>query len=638
MRSLTRILRFTSQLWKFYLGVVISAVIVAITQLAVPFVIARATDLAVAGVRGNDHHIRDIMLLAVVILVLDVVNSLLTNVNGWLGDIMSAKMRQILSTRYFSKLLELPQSWFDEELTGSITSKLTRSITNVTDFAKAFSNNFFTLLLTTFAVLIISAIYYWPLALLLAIVFPIYVWLTALTSRNWQTHQDVINHHIDTAGGRFQEVVSQIRVVKSYVTEASEQKQFNNHYDATVDATRQQSNHWHLMDTVRRVVLNVIFFGIYAIIFVRTAKGYFGVGDMILLIQLMTMARQPVQMMSYIIDVAQRAVAGSKDYFSVMETRPAHVPQTATTTIREPEPGVPMISFNDTVFSYDGTNRVIDHVTFDVSPGEKVALVGESGGGKSTLVNLLLGLYPVTEGAIMVAGNDISQVTPDALRRRIGVVFQDPALFSGSIRENIAYGTEATDAQIRDAAHRAYADRFIKRFSQQYDTLVGERGIKLSGGQKQRISIARALLKDAPILVLDEATSALDTKSERWVQAGLESLMADRTSLIIAHRLSTISSVDRIVTLDAGRVDEIGPRPSWPPPEVSTPSCWPCRHPARRPTARGWSDSASNCNEDRADDGTDAAASRTANRPDAFWAGPQRCHGVVDQVALMSKW
>ena len=511
-----------------------------------------------AGVRGNDHHIRDIMLLVVVILVLDVVNSLLTNVNGWLGDIMSAKMRQILSTRYFSKLLELPQSWFDEELTGSITSKLTRSITNVTDFAKAFSNNFFTLLLTTFAVLIISAIYSWPLALLLAIVFPIYVWLTALTSRNWQTHQDVINHHIDTAGGRFQEVVSQIRVVKSYVTEASEQKQFNNHYDATVDATRQQSNHWHLMDTVRRVVLNVIFFGIYAIIFVRTAKGYFGVGDMILLIQLMTMARQPVQMMSYIIDVAQRAVAGSKDYFSVMETRPAHVPQTATTTIREPEPGVPMISFNDTVFSYDGTNRVIDHVTFDVSPGEKVALVGESGGGKSTLVNLLLGLYPVTEGAIMVAGNDISQVTPDALRRRIGVVFQDPALFSGSIRENIAYGTEATDAQIRDAAHRAYADRFIKRFSQQYDTLVGERGIKLSGGQKQRISIARALLKDAPILVLDEATSALDTKSERWVQAGLESLMADRTSLIIAHRLSTISSVDRIVTLDAGRVDEIG--------------------------------------------------------------------------------
>lgn len=558
MHALTRILRFTSELWRYYLGVVISAVVVAATTLAVPFVIARATDLAVDGVRTGDHHIGPILTMAVVILVLDLTNSLLTNVNGWLGDVMSARMRQILSTRYFHKLLELPQSWFDEELTGSITSKLTRSITNVTDFAKAFANNFFTLLLTTVAVLIISAVYYWPLAVLLGIVFPVYVWLTALTSRNWQTHQDVINHHIDTAGGRFQEVISQIRVVKSYVTEDTEQREFDAHYDATVEATRRQSNHWHVMDTVRRVVLNVIFFGIYAIIFVQTARGVFSVGDMVLLIQLMTMARQPVQMMSYVIDVAQRAVAGSKDYFSVMETRPAPTPAVATTTINEPDPDTPMIRFDDAVFSYDGTNRVIDRVSFDVNRGEKVALVGESGGGKSTLVNLLLGLYPVSSGRILVAGQDISQVAPQTLRHNIGVVFQDPSLFSGSIRDNIAYGTDATDEEVREAAHKAYADRFVRRFRDQYDTLVGERGVKLSGGQKQRISIARAILKDAPILVLDEATSALDTRSERWVQAGLESLMADRTSLIIAHRLSTISSVDRIVTLDHGRVDEIG--------------------------------------------------------------------------------
>ena len=538
---------------------------------------------------------------------------------------MSAKMRQILSTRYFSKLLELPQSWFDEELTGSITSKLTRSITNVTDFAKAFSNNFFTLLLTTFAVLIISAIYYWPLALLLAIVFPIYVWLTALTSRNWQTHQDVINHHIDTAGGRFQEVVSQIRVVKSYVTEASEQKQFNNHYDATVDATRQQSNHWHLMDTVRRVVLNVIFFGIYAIIFVRTAKGYFGVGDMILLIQLMTMARQPVQMMSYIIDVAQRAVAGSKDYFSVMETRPAHVPQTATTTIREPEPGVPMISFNDTVFSYDGTNRVIDHVTFDVSPGEKVALVGESGGGKSTLVNLLLGLYPVTEGAIMVAGNDISQVTPDALRRRIGVVFQDPAPRPPT-RRSATLLTAPTPTASSSGSPSSTTPS--------------------SGSAVSSSPVARSSASRLPGPCSRTPRSSFSTRPPQpWTPSpsgGCRPVWnpswptAPASSSPTASRRSPASTGSSPWTPVAST--RSAPRPSWPPPEVSTPSCWPCRHPARRPTARGWSDSASNCNEDRADDGTDAAASRTANRPDAFWAGPQRCHGVVDQVALMSKW
>lgn len=561
MPSLTRILRFTGSLWRYYLGVIITAVLVALTALAVPFVIARATDLAVDGVRTGSHRIRAILWLAVLLLAMDLLNSVATNVNGWLGDVMSARMREILSSRYFAKLLSLPQSWFDEELTGSITNKLTRSITNITDFAKAFANNFFTLLLTTAAVLVISAWYYWPLAVLLAVVFPLYVWLTALTSKHWQARQDVINEHLDTASGRFQEVISQIRVVKSFVTEEPEQAAFDQHYDATVTTTREQSTHWHLMDTLRRAVLNIIFFGIYAIIFVQTARGYFSIGQMVLLIQLMTMARQPVQMMSYIIDNAQRAVSGSKDYFTVMETRPSYTrppADSSTPAVVEITDLEPAVEFRDAVFSYDGSNRVIDQVGFQIGKGEKVALVGESGGGKSTIVNLLLGLYPLDAGEILVGGQSVSRIPVTELRRSIGVVFQDPSLFSGTIRENIAYGSQADDEQIAEAARRAYADRFVRRFPDGYDTLVGERGIKLSGGQKQRISIARAILKDAPILVLDEATSALDTKSERWVQAGLESLMEGRTSLIIAHRLSTISGVDRIITLDRGRVDEIG--------------------------------------------------------------------------------
>lgn len=563
MRSLTRILRFTGSLWRYYLGVVASATVVAATALAVPFVIGRATDVAVSGLHVPGHHITAIVWLALGLLALDLLNSVTTNVNGRLGDVMSARMRQILSSRYFSKLLSLPQSWFDEELTGAITSRLSRSITNVTDFAKAFANNFFTLLLTTAAVLVISAWYYWPLTVLLGIVFPVYVWLTALTSRHWQARQQVINEHIDAAGGRFQEVISQIRVVKSFVTEHAEQRGFDAHYDTTVATTKEQSTHWHLMDTLRRAVLNVVFFAIYAIIFIQTARGAFSVGDMVMLIQLMSMARQPVQQMSYIIDNAQRAVSGSKDYFEVMETRPTYAPMVSAgagpsrITVEE---GSPAVDFDDVSFSYDGRNRVLDGVGFRIGRGERLALVGESGGGKSTIVNLLLGLYPPSDGQILVGGRPTSQVPVDRLRRSIGVVFQDPSLFSGTIRENIAYGAgvQVSDEQILEAARNAFADRFVRRFPDGYDTLVGERGIKLSGGQKQRISIARAILKDAPILVLDEATSALDTKSERWVQAGLESLMAGRTSLIIAHRLSTISSVDRIVTLDQGRVEEIG--------------------------------------------------------------------------------
>ena len=198
-------------------------------------------------------------------------------------------------------------------------------------------------------------------------------------------------------------------------------------------------------------------------------------------------------------------------------------------------------------------------MSFTISRGERVAFVGESGGGKTTLTSLLMGLYAPRSGEIRVFGRDVSNMHVGDLREEIGVVFQDAALFSGTIPESFRYARpQATEEEIVAAAKRANARKFIEGFHSGYDTLIGERGLKLSGGQKQRISVARAILKDAQILVLDEATSALDTRSERQVQAGLESLMEDRTSLIIAHRLSTIATVDRIITLKDGRIDEVG--------------------------------------------------------------------------------
>ena len=317
------------------------------------------------------------------------------------------------------------------------------------------------------------------------------------------------------------------------------------------------------MDMARRAVLNIVFFGIYAIIFWQTAAGEFSIGTMVLLIQLMTMARQPVQNMSFVIDTAQHAIAGSKDYFRVMETevdpRLLATGEDPAEHAIEPVAGAPAISFRDVHFAYEDGQDVLHAIDFDVARGEKVALVGESGGGKSTIVNLLLGLYEPREGRVEVAGHDVAELPLDVLRSRIGVVFQDASLFSGTIRENIAYGRPGTtDEEIRDAARRANADTFIERFADGYDQIIGERGLRLSGGQRQRIAVARAILKDAPILVLDEATSALDTKAERQVQAGLDELMRGRSSLIIAHRLSTIAGVDRIITLDDGRIDEFG--------------------------------------------------------------------------------
>jgi len=217
-----------------------------------------------------------------------------------------------------------------------------------------------------------------------------------------------------------------------------------------------------------------------------------------------------------------------------------------------------VVEFRDVSFGYDDGVPVLSDISLAIRRGERIAFVGESGGGKTTLANLIMKLYSVDSGEVLVHGQSVSDVPTDALRHEIGVVFQDASLFSGTIRENMTYGGTATEEQLWEAARRANADSFIKKLPQRFDTEIGERGIKLSGGQKQRLSVARALLKDAPILILDEATSSLDTKSERAVQAGLEELMEGRTTLIIAHRLSTISTVDRIVTLRDGRIDEVG--------------------------------------------------------------------------------
>lgn len=570
MASLLRIVRFTRALAPLYAAIIVCSVLTAAAALAVPFLIGHATDTvagAVGGQTPTSTAVRAVVLIAAAVLAAELFNTVVSNIGGWFGDVMSNRMRTILSVRYYDKLLHLPQRWFDGEITGTIVARLNRSITEITNFAKMMSNSFASMLITTVAVLAISAWYAWPLTVLLLIVFPLYVWLTSLTSVKWQRLEGEKNEQVDIASGRFAEVVGQIRVVKSFVRERSELEDFRRRFWSTDATTRAQSTHWHRMDVIRRAVLNLVFFGIYVIIFVRTVQGAFTLGEMVLLVQLMSMAKAPVESMSWVIDSSQRAIAGSKDYFRVMGT--AVDPRTAAMLARaeddvpppaiEPVPGAPVVRFRDVSFAYEDGEDVLHGIDFSVARGEKVALVGESGGGKSTIVNLLLGLYEPRAGEIEVVGRTSTELPLDELRSRIGVVFQDASLFSGTLRENIAYGRPgASDEEVADAARRANADGFVRRFPGGYEQVIGERGLKLSGGQRQRIAVARAILKDAPVLVLDEATSALDTKAERQVQKGLDELMEGRTSLIIAHRLSTIAAVDRIITLEDGRIDEIG--------------------------------------------------------------------------------
>lgn len=613
MSSLVRLLRFTKNLAPYYAIVGASSVAVALAGIAGPFVIGSAADTIVHAVRsGQEGAAGKVVWLAAAFFAIDLLSTAAVSVGNYYGDVMSQKMRATLSSRYFRKLLALPQSYFDDELTGTITSRLNRSIAEATNFAKMFSNSLFTVLLTTVAVLVISAIYSPWLAVLLFLVFPVYLWLTMLTSKGWQVYERQKNEKTDRASGRFMEVIGQIKAVKSFVQELRELTSFASLFGETVTLTERQSRYWHTMDFIRRSFMGLMFFAVYAIVFVNTARGSFSVGDMVVLVQLVAMARQPIANLSWIVDTSQRAVAGSRDFFAVMEkmndARPAVEGEIAEAEkagalakpVREYAAVRPLtggdgvdapenaeepagtdagaadaeaggagpaskpaskaaVSFEHVYFGYGDGDDVVRDVSFDVHVGERLAFVGESGGGKSTLASLLLGLYEPRSGRISVFGRPTSAFPVAQLRRKIGVVFQDASLFSGTVEENIAYGrSEASRQDVVDAAERANADSFIRRLPDGYQTVIGERGLKLSGGQRQRIAVARAILKDADILVLDEATSALDTRSERMVQAGLESLMEGRTSIIIAHRLSTIAEVDTIVTLKDGKVDEIG--------------------------------------------------------------------------------
>ncbi len=557
-----------SALWPYYVGIVLISTVTAALNLVSPFIIREATNTIVDG-----GDLRTVAWLAVALFAAYSANTLMQNIGGYLGDVVSARIRQVLSTRYFAKLLSLPQKYFDGQVTGTIIARLDRSIMNITQTVQSFSNTLLPMLLQVIAILGITAFFYWPLSLLLLALFPIYLVLTALTSKRWQKYEKEKNKQIDLANGRFAEVVGQVKVTKSFVAETRELQTFGDHYGKTIDLTRPQSRWWHSMDVARGMAMNLVFLGIYLILFVETYKGRFTIGDMVMLIQLVTMAQQPVHMMSWLVDSAQRAVAGSRDYFKVMDeaveesansqvvaaTEAADVPELDTTTVDPLPSAEPTVQFDHVSFAYNEGEPVLSDISFFAHHGQKIALVGESGGGKSTLVNLLLGLYPITHGHLTVCGTDIDAADIERVRASVGVVFQEPALFSGTIRENIAYGKpDATEQEIIDVAKRANAHDFISSFTDGYDTIIGERGLRLSGGQKQRVAVARAMLKDAPLLVLDEATSALDTKSERAVQAGLDELMKNRTTIMIAHRLSTIADVDTIITLKDGKIDEIG--------------------------------------------------------------------------------
>ena len=554
MRDILNILKFSKQLRGYYIGITVLSVVVALINLAQPFITKAVIDELELELTST----KVLLILVVLYFLSDFGITMFTNVGGYFGDMMTVKLRRFLSERYYNHLLKLPQRYFDNQRTGALVNKLSRSIENLTQTLQFFSNSALQLVITTVLTFAITFRYSPIAALLMFALYPILFWLTTRTSEKWQEIEHKKNGLLDEALGRFTEVVAQMRVVKSFRQGRREHDIFQEKFADVIPLTDTQSKYWHQQDVVRRLVLNIIFAGIFGTIVWQAENGSLTTGELVLLIQFALYMRIPLFSLSFIVDSGQRAIAGSRDFFEVMNLDLEIEESDESASVEKIPVTNASVRFKNVSFSYEELG-VINNLSFDIESGRKLALVSESGGGKTTLANLLIGLYKATDGEIVVGDQDIDNKPLSWIREQVGVVFQDAELFSGTVFENISYANEkSTIEEVRKAATAANADDFINKLPDGYYTQIGERGVKLSGGQKQRIAIARALLKDAPILILDEATSALDSKTEVEVQEALEVLMKNRTSLIIAHRLSTIANVDNILTLKNGAVDEFG--------------------------------------------------------------------------------
>lgn len=557
MDAIGKILAFTKPFKKFYLIMAGVVTILGLLNQVAPILTKQIVDIIVARLKGQPAELRNILIFLGLILSTDIVITIMTDISQYYSDVMTAKLNNYLTERFYKHVLSLSVDYFDSEVTGRILSKLDRGITNIVNLISQMANNFLPLIVSTVITLLIIGLYSWELALLLCILFPLYIFISHKSSVVWVKKESEKNAIIDATSGRALEALSSIRVVKSFVQEIIELLAFTNKRKEIIGITRAQSKHWHIYDFYRRIALNLIMFGVFGYVIYFTFRGRFSLGEMTLLLQLANQARFPLFAMSFIIGQIQQAQAGSKDFFAVLATLPSIHDKAHAKQLKKVKGN---IVFNNVSFSYGKNNGdVLKQISFSLRSGEKMAIVGESGEGKSTIANLLLRFYEPQAGIITIDGTSIADVTQQSLRRHIGVVFQETFLFSGSIRENIRYSRiDATDAEVEQVAHMANADGFIRAFPNGYDTEIGERGIKLSGGQKQRIAIARALLKNPPILIFDEATSSLDSKSEFEVQKALNKLMEGRTTIIIAHRLSTIKHVDTIIVIKNGTIVEQG--------------------------------------------------------------------------------
>ena len=545
-------------LMKPYRGRFVLAVFMLLAASGLTLVYPQAAKYAVdVGMGSKTTHDLDVIVIG--ILALFVVNALFVWLRhytlSWLGERVVTDLRGLV----FDRLLTLPLGWFHERRSGELVGRLASDVTVVegvvgSELSIAMRNG-----VQMFGALILLFVINIKLTLLMLGIVPPIVLTTIWFGRKIRRMARSVQDELAKVSGQVQESVGAIATVQSFVREGFEAKRYKQGvegaFQKTLDMVRWRASFFATaMSAGYAGVAAVIWLGGRALI-----RHELTPGDLTSFFLYTFIVAGALADLAGVWAGLQRAAGATDRLFAVIDTLPE---------IRDPAQPTPLpagkgaVTLEHVSFAYPSRRgqAVLTDVSLDIQPGEVVALVGPSGAGKSTILSLLYRFYDVDAGAVRFEGVDVRDLSLAELRRSLAMVAQEPVLFSGSIRDNIAYGRDgATDAEIEAAARDAYAHDFISGFPDGYATMIGERGTKLSGGQKQRIALARALIANPRVLILDEATSNLDAESEAAVQAALARIMEGRTTIIVAHRLSTVRDADRIVVIDDARVVEQGP-------------------------------------------------------------------------------
>lgn len=502
-------------------------------------------------------YLRDLQLLQIVPLLI-VLIAVWQGIGSFLGNFYLAKVSlglvHDLRLSLFASLLRLPNRYFDNHNSGHLISRITFNVTMVTgaatDAIKVVIREGLTVVFL-FAYLLWMN---WQLTLVMLAILPIIALMVSSASKKFRKQSTKIQVAMGDVTHVASETIQGYRVVRSFGGEAYESERFalasQDNTDKQLRMTKTGAVYTPMLQLVIYVAMAVLLF---LVLFLR---GDATAGDLVAYITAAGLLPKPIRQLSEVSSTIQKGVAGAESIFEQLDEAP-EVDQ--GTVVRDRVSG--RLEVSELSFRYPGAqNQVLSDISFSVNPGQMVALVGRSGSGKSTLANLIPRFYHHETGQILLDDVDVEDYKLRNLRKHIALVTQQVTLFNDSVANNIAYGdlAGAPREAIERAVEAAYAKEFIDQLPEGLDTQVGENGVLLSGGQRQRLAIARALLKDAPVLVLDEATSALDTESERHIQAALDQVMKGRTTLVIAHRLSTIEKADLILVMDQGRIVERG--------------------------------------------------------------------------------